>query len=84
MKGDVVTPYFIDLATRSGVRLQTVEFASSDVLQAVADGDAVAGVTPQHYGLRFARDYGLSIRQLNCWFTVFATGDSQINIFASY
>jgi PAS domain S-box-containing protein len=60
MAGDVVAPYFHDYAQRLGLQVSAVEYPSHQaVLQAVTDGHVVAGITPQHFGLRFAPDHGL-------------------------
>ena len=60
MRKDVNGRNFIATAEKLGVSCEYQEYANfSEVFSAVREGAAVAGVAPQHFGLRHAGDYGL-------------------------
>jgi PAS domain S-box-containing protein len=60
MRGDISGDNFIKTAEQLSIRCEIVELASHDaVFAAVRDGEADAGVAPQHFGLRHADTYNL-------------------------
>ncbi len=60
MKKDINGQNFIDALTGFGGRCNIIELATHhEVFDAVARGEAVAGVAPQHFGLRFCHEHGL-------------------------
>ena len=60
MQKDISGSNFIETARKFGVECEIVEFAShSEVFQAVQQKSVVAGVAPQHFGLRHAKEYDL-------------------------
>ncbi len=60
MRRDISGANFIDTAERFGIRCDIREYAThAEVFAAVRAGEAEAGVAPQHFGLRHARDYDL-------------------------
>ncbi|MGB3223563.1 MAG: PAS domain S-box protein [Desulforhopalus sp.] len=60
MSKDISGINFIKMAKNFGVLYQLIEYPShAEVFAAVQRGDADAGVAPQHFGLRHAKDYNL-------------------------
>jgi PAS domain S-box-containing protein len=60
MRKDISGSNFIETAKKLGVVCEIIEFAThAEVFAAVEKGDADAGVGPQHFGLRHARQYNL-------------------------
>ena len=60
MKKDINGQNFIDTLASFGGRCNIIELATHhEVFDAVARGEAVAGVAPQHFGLRFCHEHGL-------------------------
>ena len=60
MRRDISGANFIDTAERFGIRCDIREYAThAEVFAAVRAGEVEAGVAPQHFGLRHARDYDL-------------------------
>jgi PAS domain S-box-containing protein len=60
MRKDISGANFIKTAEQFGVRCQIQEYATHhDVFAAVRNGSAYAGVAPQHFGLRHAREHDL-------------------------
>lgn len=60
MKKDINGQNFINTLAGFGGKSNIIELATHhEVFDAVADGRAVAGVAPQHFGLRFCREHGL-------------------------
>lgn len=60
MKKDINGQNFIDTLAGFGGKSRIIELATHhEVFAAVADGRAVAGVAPQHFGLRFCHEHGL-------------------------
>jgi len=60
MRRDISGDNFIKTAEQLGIRCEIVELASHDeVFAAVRDGEADAGVAPQHFGLRHTDTYNL-------------------------
>ncbi len=60
MKRDINGKNFITTAEKFGVYCEIVEFPSHDaVFKAIQSGEVVAGVAPQHFGMRHVKEYGL-------------------------
>ncbi len=60
MRRDISGANFIDTVERFGIRCDIREYAThGEVFAAVRAGEAEAGVAPQHFGLRHAREYDL-------------------------
>ncbi len=60
MQKDINGQNFINTLTGFGGRCNIIELATHhEVFDAVATGKAVAGVAPQHFGLRFCHEHGL-------------------------
>jgi len=60
MKRDINGRNFLETASKFGVYCEIIELAThDDIFAAVQDGDVVAGVAPQHFGMRHAAEYGL-------------------------
>ena len=60
MKKDINGENFIKTSKSLGVSCRILEVKSHyDVFQAVRQGEAVAGIAPQHFGLRQGNNYGL-------------------------
>lgn len=60
MKKDINGQNFIDTLAGFGGKSNIIELATHhEVFDAVAQGRAVAGVAPQHFGLRFCHEHGL-------------------------
>lgn len=60
MREDISGKNFMDTCQQLKVNCEVVEYPNfSDVFTAVQKGEIIAGVAPQHFGLRNAGDYGL-------------------------
>ncbi len=60
MKRDINGHNFITTAKNFGIKCKIIEFDSHDeVFAAIRDGNVVAGVAPQHFGLRHTKEYNL-------------------------
>jgi PAS domain S-box-containing protein len=60
MRKDIAGSNFIMTTEKLGVRCEIIEFAThAEVFTAVKKGAADAGVSPQHIGLRHAKEYNL-------------------------
>ena len=60
MKKDISAANFIKTAEKFGVRPEIMEFDShNDVFKATKEGWVVAGVAPQHFGLRHSKGFDL-------------------------
>ncbi len=60
MRHDINGQNFINMAKNLGVDTEILELPHfSDVFSAVQKGEVVAGVAPQHHGLRHAKEYDL-------------------------
>lgn len=60
MQKDINGQNFVNALTGFGGRCNIIELATHhEVFDAVATGRAVAGVAPQHFGLRFCHEHGL-------------------------
>ncbi len=60
MRNDISGQNFIKAAENLGVKLEYRDFENfSDVFSAVKNGEVFAGVAPQHFGLRYAKEFDL-------------------------
>jgi signal transduction histidine kinase/ABC-type amino acid transport substrate-binding protein/CheY-like chemotaxis protein len=60
MREDISGKNFVSTCQQLNVSCEMVEYPNfSDVFTAVQEGEIMAGVAPQHFGLRNAGDYGL-------------------------
>ncbi|MBB6482149.1 ATP-binding protein [Spirochaeta isovalerica] len=60
MAKDINGQHYIDTAAELGIESIIVEYPThSDVFEAVRKGEVLAGVAPQHFGLRHAEQYDL-------------------------
>lgn len=60
MARDINGKNFIDTAANLGIKCKILEYAShGDVFRAVQGGEVLAGIAPQHFGLRNAAAYGI-------------------------
>ncbi|MCB2180857.1 MAG: transporter substrate-binding domain-containing protein [Desulfobulbaceae bacterium] len=60
MSQDINGQNFIKTAEKFGVVCKTIEFPTHNaIFEAIKDGKVIAGVAPQHFGLRHAADYNL-------------------------
>lgn len=61
MRNDINGYNFIDLARRFNTVCEIIPYAThKDVFEAVESGEVYAGVTPNHFGIRHSKEFGLN------------------------